>query len=97
MSHDTPCSICPQAPHPQATHCRECHASWNRQTNTAHCSVCHRTFSTPGVFDKHLLSRGCTDPAEVTRRNGDKVYGEPRDNTWGTPVWRLPADESRWS
>lgn len=92
------CEMCEQVPHPQATHCKVCHATWTRTSNTAHCVTCHRTFSTPGVFDKHLLSRGCQDPAEVrTKRTGEPVYGGTKPNAWGTDVWRLPSDPDRWA
>lgn len=91
------CEFCAAGlPHERATHCPRCHASWTRTSNTAHCMTCHRTFSTPGVFDRHLLREGCQDPAAVRTRKGDVVYGQPRPNTWGTAVWRLmgPASET---
>lgn len=86
------CEFCADLPHVTATHCRECHASWGRSTRAGHCATCHRTFSTPNVFDLHLLSRGCTDPAGVTRRNGTHVFDlNPRPNPYGTLVWRQPG------
>lgn len=84
-----PCEFCIDLPHRFATHCPRCHASWTRTSNTAHCPTCHRTFSTPGVFDRHLLREGCQNPDLVTKRNGDPVYGGWHRNKWGTRVWRL--------
>jgi hypothetical protein len=86
----TTCDLCAAGlPHPLATHCPRCHASWTRTTNTAHCPTCHRTFSTPGVFDRHLLRDGCQNPADVHTRKGVPVYGDARPNKRGTDVWRL--------
>lgn len=93
---DPDCPFCADLPHRSATHCRDCHASWTRATNTAHCTVCHETFSTPGVFDKHLKpvnQWGCYPPATVVRkggaRKGERVFADPVANKWGTLVWHL--------
>lgn len=82
------CDVCEDLPHAVMTHCRQCHASWRRTSKTGHCATCHRTFSTPSVFDMHLLSRGCTDPAEVRKRDGERKFADPEPNAFGTLVWR---------
>lgn len=55
----------------------------------AHCAGCHRTFSAPGLFDKHRSARGehgtCLDPAEVRQvRTGERVMFF-RDGMWRGP------------
>jgi hypothetical protein len=91
------CDFCTEhdLPHPRATHCPTCHATWTRASNTAHCPTCHRTFSSPGGFDRHLLRVGCRPPDEVKTRAGEPVFEvPPTPNTWGTPVWRRAG---KWS
>lgn len=88
---ESTCGMCPDLPHPVLTHCTRCHASWTRSSRTAHCMTCHRTFAGPSVFDRHLLKEGCTDPAGVTKRNGERVFADPHPNAAGTPVWSLPG------
>ena len=86
------CLFCIDLPHPVATHCRTCHASWNRSSKTGHCATCHETFSTPGVFDLHLLSRGCAHPSTIVKRDGTHIFDlNPRPNAFGTRVWRTPG------
>ncbi len=86
------CDYCADLPHPIATHCKKCHASWRRTTNTMHCAGCHRTFSTPSACDLHLLTRGCTDPADVVfkhgAKQGERKFADPKPNSFGTLVWR---------
>jgi hypothetical protein len=95
------CEMCRDLPHPVATHCRLCHASWTRRSNIAHCVTCHRTFITHGVLDRHLKpvnQRGCNDPATVmVTRAGERVhfYREPETNQWGTLVWQTAGDHPR--
>lgn len=62
--------------------CR-CGASWTGQ-RTAHCAArnCHRTFSAPGLFDRHRRNGECVDPAGI-----DDM--EFRDGMWRGP--ELPA------
>lgn len=38
----------------QLTHCRKCHLTWNMNTKAAHCTHCHRHFTSPTGFDAHL-------------------------------------------
>jgi hypothetical protein len=86
------CEMCATGPHPKATHCRRCGATWARASKTAHCPTCHRTFSSPSAFDRHLkpaAESGCYRPETVVRRKtGARVFAEPRVNPWGTEVWR---------
>lgn len=90
-----PCVFCadPDNPHPVATHCPKCHATWTRGSNTAHCPTCHRTFSTPRVFDRHLLSVGCQPPEGVKSKKGEPAFAaKPTSNRWDTPVWHLAGN-----
>lgn len=88
VSPEDLCEVFPDLPHPVATHCRSCHASWTRASKTAHCMTCHRTFSSPHAFDTHLQPVGCKDPATiVARKTGVPKFGAPTANKWGTPVW----------
>lgn len=68
------------------SHCRRCHRSW-RSRNEAHCTTCCAHFASPRVFDAHLTTDGCVDPAAATRRDG-----KPRFTTRPSPygvTWRL--------
>lgn len=50
----------------------------------AHCPTCHRHFSTVANFDRHRPgTKGCQDPATLTRRNGNPVF-KPTENAYGT-------------
>lgn len=64
--------------------CR-CGRTWTG-LNQAHCSICHRHFSSPANFDRHRPSYdGCLDPAGIQRRNGDpvlKAVSGPLGITW---------------
>jgi hypothetical protein len=65
------------------THCRTCHASWTGHAR-AHCTMCHQTFGTDGVADRHWLRGIHHDPRSVSAlRQGD-------DGTWHT-VGEAPA------
>src|SRR5215471_10168383 len=78
-----PCERCLLIPHPRATHCRLCHASWNRASKTTHCVTCCATFATYNGCDRHLKpsgQRGCHPPETVTRRNGVRVFADPVPN-----------------
>lgn len=67
--------------------CGRCPATWTGQSR-AHCSGCHRTFSSVGTFDAHRSAAGgrgeCLDPASVTNRAGEQVLFE-RDGIWSGP------------
>lgn len=72
--------------------CSGCQARWSG-AGRAHCSVCHRLFSTASKFDLHRTARGerggCLDPATVTSRSGDRLLFF-RDGMWRGP--EMPAD-----
>lgn len=59
-----------------------CGATWTGTTDS-HCSGCCRTFSAPGLFDRHRTARGergtCLDPATL-----DGL--EFRDGMWRGPA-----------
>lgn len=38
----------------QATHCLTCHYTWRMGSRQAHCTYCHRHFTSPSGFDAHL-------------------------------------------
>ncbi|MCA1696466.1 MAG: hypothetical protein LC749_18055, partial [Actinobacteria bacterium] len=65
----------------------------------AHCSACHSTFVTVGLFDAHRSIAGdygtCRDPATLTYRAGRRA-GE-RVMFWGDGLWRAPemTDEQK--
>ena len=52
----------------------------------AHCTVCHRHFSTVANFDRHRPgTKGCQDPASLTKRNGEAAFKAsegPYGTTW---------------
>jgi hypothetical protein len=60
--------------------CAGCDARWSG-TATAHCSVCHRTFSGVTSFDRHRRDGRCTDPAGLGMR---PVAGRAYE-CWGFP------------
>lgn len=77
------------------THGCRCGVRWTGAA-VAHCSGCHRTFSAPGLFDKHRSARGergaCLDPGKVRQPStGDPVM------FFRGGMWRGPemTDESR--
>lgn len=43
----------------------------------AHCSVCHRTFSGPSIFDEHRVGGNCVFKDGLSSKDG--VWGH-----WGT-------------
>jgi hypothetical protein len=59
-----------------------CGKTWRGATR-AHCSGCHRTFTTVGASDKHRIGefgvdRRCTDPATVGLvHRTDGLWGYP--------------------
>lgn len=71
--------------------CTGCPARWTA-TGAAHCASCHRTFSSPRLFDAHRSTRGelgsCVDPVTLTVQTGARA-GEPvmffRDGMWRGP------------
>ena len=69
--------------------CSGCESRWTG-TSRAHCAApgCHRTFSTPNLFDLHRSARGdrgtCLDPATVRNRHGERLLFF-RDGLWRGP------------
>ena len=59
--------------------CGTCPNTWTGNAK-AHCSGCHRTFSTVGAFDRHRLRYECQNPAErgLIQANGVWRYEESR-------------------
>jgi hypothetical protein len=61
------------------TVCVKCSAHWGG-LKTAHCSVCHQTFSTVANFDRHRAgshsadTRHCLDTAEVGLIDAGREY-----------------------
>jgi hypothetical protein len=68
-----------------AHYCGECDNTWTG-SNMCHCSVCHRTFSTIGLFDRHRPNSKCLDPARLRVVKGERE---------GSPVMRL-NDHGTW-
>lgn len=66
--------------------CSGCPTTWTGASR-AHCSGCHRTFSSVTAFDAHRFAPSqtrpgtCTDPARLLRTH--------RDGTPATPLLRL--------
>jgi hypothetical protein len=66
---------------------------------TAHCSACHSTFATDGLFDAHRSIAGCygtcRDPTTLGYRAGRRA-GE-RVMLWRDGLWRAPemTDEEK--
>lgn len=70
--------------------CSGCDASWTG-VSAAHCSACHCTFSSAGLFDRHRSVAGgehgsCLPPGRLVNAN----TGEPvmffRDEMWRGPT-----------
>jgi hypothetical protein len=65
--------------------CARCPARWGGLT-TAHCSACHRTFTTDAASQKHRAGshergeRHCLDPAKVGLVDAGRDY-----SCWGFP------------
>lgn len=71
--------------------CGGCGGVW-MGGNTAHCSACHSTFATVGLFDAHRSIAGncgtCRDPVTLIYRTGQHA-GE-RVMHWREGLWQLP-------
>jgi len=61
----------------------------------AHCSGCHRTFSTANLFDRHRVDGRCSDPESIISKPRDGSVGERvmffRDGMWRGPEWDAAA------
>lgn len=66
--------------------CNGCTERWTA-VGAAHCSGCHRTFSTYRLFDLHRSTSGehgvCLDPASV-KKNGENLL-DFRNGMWRGP------------
>ena len=85
------------------TRCTTCNRTWTGLAE-AHCTSCHRHFTTASAFDLHRVgptdTRHCTDPTTLTRGDGaPKLTVTPRKSgeVWGYPsggqtrLGRLPT------
>jgi hypothetical protein len=71
--------------------CTHCESRWDG-LKTAHCSACHETFTTPGVFDKHRREGNCLPPQEAGLVLTSRAY-----RCWATPrrpemVWQSRSE-----
>lgn len=65
-----------QAPHS----CGKCPARWSG-AKFCHCRACHRTFTTPANFDRHLTGK----PDRPVCNSVTQGLVELRPGVWGTP------------
>lgn len=70
--------------------CNGCTHTWTAG-GAAHCATpsCHRTYSTPRLFDLHRSVKGgehgsCLDPATLLNGSGERVMFQ-RDGMWRGP------------
>ena len=66
------------------TTCIQCQGWWG-ELKTAHCTQCHRTFTTPANFDRHRTgshtgARTCIPPTEAGLVDAGRAYP-----CWGQP------------
>jgi hypothetical protein len=71
--------------------CSNCYSRWGG-LKTAHCSACHKTFTTPWAFDKHrdgshVTGRFCREPEAVGLVDAGRAY----------PCWGRPNDNREWT
>lgn len=59
------------------SHCRQCHRTWPRESNQAHCAKCHLHFTTPSAFDRHIHRGEHVDPATRGLVLTDDTWGYP--------------------
>lgn len=66
---------------------------------TRHCAGCCRTFTSISAFDLHQrIEDGrvvCSDPAEVTKRDGTHLMAVIRHTRTGSPVWGRNVPDTR--
>lgn len=68
--------------------CGDCTTTWTAG-GAAHCSACHRLFSTPRLFDLHRSTKGgehgsCLAPDLIANASGDRLLFL-RDGMWRGP------------
>lgn len=67
----------------QLTHCRKCHYTWNMNTKAAHCTHCHRHFTSPTGFDAHLHTG--TDGRSIFHSDPQKkntIFAKNEQGAW---------------
>ena len=74
--------------------CLTCDAEWSGQ-RAAHCTGCHRTFSSDSAADRHFVSAvdaGCHDPATLRNKKEELVF------QWNERrrMWSLHSDGRTW-
>lgn len=82
-----------------------CCDAWFTGLNTAHCTVCHATFTSAAGFDRHRTGsydpprRKCLNPAEMKHGPKSIKHGEPifADAGRKYPCWKFAGDDNRWS
>lgn len=78
--------------------CATCPDTWTAG-GAAHCSRCHRLFSTPSMFDKHRSQYGergaCLDPETVVDNKGERVLFL-RDGMWRGPEMTAAQKAARF-
>lgn len=52
---------------------------------TAHCTVCHNTFTTPGNFDRHRRGGQCLAPENVGLVSSRRPWGS---------IWHMPGRDN---
>lgn len=74
--------------------CGGCDAEWSG-LGRSHCSGCHRTYSAPGLFDRHRQATAghnrCLDPARLRTKDGRPVM--ILDNG----LWRSAETDNRFA
>ena len=55
--------------------CGGCGNTW-MGLSRCHCSCCHQTFATVGVFDRHQVAARCIDPAQIPARRAGGIWFE---------------------
>ena len=66
--------------------CGGCTNTWTPLT-AAHCSICHRTFSSASLFDRHRSGGVCVDP-KILRNQAGRIVMRLGDND----IWRDSRD-----
>lgn len=68
--------------------CSGCESRWGG-LGRAHCSACHRTFSSVALFDRHRSSVGehgeCLNPEEIVHTRTGDVVMFLRNGIWSGP------------
>ncbi len=82
---------------PETVHCPKCRLGWSG-LSTAHCTACHRTFTTIGAFDRHRTgshakdTRSCLAPDTVGLVDAGRLYP-----CWGYAPTEGGAKPAAWN